>query len=133
MCVGKILNWYLHKATTKGDLWVAFFVVEKDVSIKIVVTFAKLIIKYNTMNTLELDIRNKLLAEIKTEALSIKAGSVINLLSEMLVKLKSVSKTKHCAKDFYGVWKDDAISDEEFLKELKSSRKFKNEIESEYE
>ena len=51
----------------------------------------------------------------------------------MLVKLKSVPKTKHSAKDFYGVWNVDSISDEEFLKELKSSRKFKNEIENAYE
>ncbi|MCQ2193383.1 MAG: hypothetical protein MJZ28_00375 [Paludibacteraceae bacterium] len=85
------------------------------------------------MNALELDMRNKLLADINTEALSIKTGSVISVLSEMLIKLKSISKQKRSAKEFYGVWNDDSISDDEFMKELKSSRKFKNEIECAYE
>lgn len=85
------------------------------------------------MKILELDVREKLLADISTEALSITSGNVIGILKEMLVKLKSLSGKKRSAKEFYGIWKDDLISDDEFLDSLKRSRNFKNDIEKMYE
>lgn len=85
------------------------------------------------MKILELDVREKLLADISTEALSINSGNVIGILKEMLVKLKSLSGKKRSSKEFYGIWKDDLISDDEFLDSLKRSRNFKNDIEKMYE
>lgn len=85
------------------------------------------------MTTFELEIRNKLLADINSEVLSNKSDSVIKVLTEMLDKLKKIPNKKHSVNDFCGMWKDDSISDEEILVALKSSRKFKNDIEKAYE
>lgn len=85
------------------------------------------------MTTLEIELRNKLLADINTEALSIKSESVIGVLTEMLAKLKKIPSKKHSTSEFCGIWKDDSISDEEIIKALKSSRTFKNDLEEAYE
>lgn len=85
------------------------------------------------MTTIEMEIRNKLLADINSEVLSIKSESVIEVLTEMLAKLKRIPSKKHKASEFCGMWKDDSISDEEILDTLKSARKFKNDVEVAYE
>ncbi len=83
------------------------------------------------MTTLEIELRDKLLADINSEVLSSKSESVINVLTEMLSKLKKIPSRKHNVKEFCGMWKDDSISDEEIIDALKSSRNFKNDMEEE--
>ena len=47
----------------------------------------------------------------------------------MLTKsLKKTTPKRVLAKKYYGIWGDDGMSDDEFVKELKSLRSFNHEI-----
>ncbi len=41
---------------------------------------------------------------------------------------QSNQERKISAKEFYGIWGDDGMSDEEFIKELKAERAFRQDI-----
>ena len=52
----------------------------------------------------------------------------IDLITLLSQSLKNTSHHQVSAKKYYGIWGDDGMSDDEFIKELKSLRSFNREI-----
>ena len=56
-------------------------------------------------------------------------NSKIDLITMLTQSLKSSSKRKKIsASEFYGIWGDDGLSDEEFIEALKAERTFNQDI-----
>ena len=56
-------------------------------------------------------------------------NSKIDLITMLTQSLKSSSKRKKIsASEFYGIWGDDGLSDEEFIEALKAERTFNQNI-----
>lgn len=82
------------------------------------------------MTIMEMEIRNKLLADINSEVLSIKSESVIGVLTEMLTKLKKIPNNKHRESwldDLGDGWIDDRSTDE-IIKDIKELRTANKEV-----
>ena len=52
----------------------------------------------------------------------------IDLITLLSNSLRKKTKKTVSASDFYGIWGDDGIGDDEFLRELREARKFNHEI-----
>ena len=52
----------------------------------------------------------------------------LDLISMITKSLKKTTPKRVLAKKYYGIWGDDGMSDDEFVKELKSLRSFNREI-----
>ncbi len=75
-----------------------------------------------------MEIRNKLLADINSEALSIKSESVIGVLTEMLAKLKKIPNKNHATSwvdDLGDGWVDDRSTDQIIndIREIRTANK----------
>ena len=55
--------------------------------------------------------------------------SKLDIITLLTQSLKQQKKRKHIsAKNFYGIWKDDSMTAEDFVEMLKSERKFNQDI-----
>lgn len=52
----------------------------------------------------------------------------LDLITMLTKSLKKTTPKRVLAKKYYGIWGDDGMSDDEFVKELKSLRSFNREI-----
>ena len=52
----------------------------------------------------------------------------LDLIAMLTKSLKKTTPKRVSAKKYYGIWGDDGMSDDEFVKELKSLRSFNHEI-----
>jgi hypothetical protein len=52
----------------------------------------------------------------------------LDLIAMLTKSLKKTTSKRVLAKKYYGIWGDDGMSDDEFVKELKSLRSFSREI-----
>lgn len=52
----------------------------------------------------------------------------LDLITMLTKSLKKTTSKRVTAKKYYGIWGDDGMSDDEFVKELKSLRSFNREI-----
>jgi hypothetical protein len=52
----------------------------------------------------------------------------LDLIAMLTKSLKKTTSKRVLAKKYYGIWGDDGMSDDEFVKELKSLRSFNREI-----
>ena len=52
----------------------------------------------------------------------------LDLITMLTKSLKRTTPKRVLAKKYYGIWGDDGMSDDEFVKELKSLRSFNREI-----
>ena len=52
----------------------------------------------------------------------------LDLIAMLTKSLKKTTTKRVSAKKYYGIWGDDGMSDDEFVKELKSLRSFNRDI-----
>ncbi len=78
---------------------------------------------------MEATVRSKRTADIYWNIIShLSSDDKLDLITMLTKSLKKTTPKRVSAKKYYGIWGDDGMSDDEFVKELKSLRSFNHEI-----
>ncbi len=78
---------------------------------------------------MEATVRSRRTVDIYWNIIShLSSDDKLDLITMLTKSLKKTTPKRVSAKKYYGIWGDDGMSDDEFVKELKSLRSFNHEI-----